>query len=180
MYGCHLSDGWHIGGAVIIDGKLYGGYKNRGTELGHVPFIANGERCACGSVGCLEMYASAAAMVKRYKKKYEEKHGTSLSDIDGEHIINLYKSEDEIAIASINENCSFLGHAVAGFINIFSPQKVIVGGGLTDAGEFYIDKIREVVKLYVMSDSVVNTIIERAVLGNKAGFMGAAGLCFVD
>ncbi len=175
-----LTVGTGIGGAVIIDGTLYGGYKNRGTELGHVPFIANGEPCACGSVGCLETYASAAAMVKRYQKMYEERHQSPCSDVDGEHIINLYKSGDEIATTAINENCSFLGHAVAGFINIFSPQKVIIGGGLTDAGEFYIDKIREGAKLYVMSDCAVNTTIERAVLGNKAGFMGAAGLCFVD
>ncbi|MDH6308917.1 glucokinase [Dysgonomonas sp. PFB1-18] len=175
-----LTVGTGIGGAVIINGKLYGGYQNRGTELGHFPFVANGEPCACGSVGCLETYASAAAMVKRYRKMYEEKHKSSSPDVDGEHIINLYKSGDDTAIAAINENCSFLGHAIAGFINIFSPQKVIVGGGLTDAGEFYIDKIREETKLYVMSDCAVNTTIERAVLGNKAGFMGAAGLCFVN
>lgn len=174
-----LTVGTGIGGAVIIDGKLYGGYKNRGTELGHVPFIANGEPCACGSVGCLETYASAAVMVKRYEKMYEERHQSPCADVDGEHIVSLYKSGDETAIAAIDENCSFLGHAVAGFINIFSPQKVIIGGGLTDAGEFYIDKIREAAKRYVMSDCAVNTVIERAVLGNKAGFMGAAGLCFV-
>ncbi|NDV79503.1 ROK family protein [Dysgonomonas sp. 511] len=173
-----LTVGTGIGGAVIIGGKLYGGYQNRGTELGHFPFVANGEPCACGSVGCLETYASAAAMVKRYRKMYEEKHKSSSPDVDGEHIINLYKSGDETAIAAIDENCNFLGHAIAGFINIFSPQKVIVGGGLTDAGEFYIDKIRDAAMCYVMSDCAVNTTIERAVLGNKAGFMGAVGLCF--
>ena len=173
-----LTVGTGIGGAVIIDGKLYGGYKNRGTELGHVPFIADGEPCACGSVGCLETYASASAMVKRYKKMYEAFHQSPCPDVDGEHIITHYKSGNELAIAAIDENCRFLGHAVAGFINIFSPQKVIIGGGLTDAGEFYIDKIKNSAMLYAMSDCLINTTIERAVLGNKAGFMGAAGLCF--
>jgi len=173
-----LTVGTGIGGTVIINGKLFGGYKNRGTELGHVPFIANGEPCACGSVGCLETYASAAAMVKRYSKMYEEQKNIPCPGVDGEYIINLYKSGDEIAKAAIDENCNFLGHAIAGFINIFSPEKVIVGGGLTDAGDFYIERIRENAKRYVMPDCAVNTSIERAVLGNKAGFMGAAGLCF--
>ncbi len=172
-----LTVGTGIGGALIIDGKLYGGYKNRGTELGHFPFIADGEPCACGSVGCLETYASAAAMVGRYKRMYKEKNHTECPDVDGEEIVRLYKNGDKLATAAIDENCRFLGHGIAGFINIFSPQKVVIGGGLADAGEFYLEKVREALKLYVMPDCALNTIIETAILGNNAGFMGAAGLC---
>ena len=61
-----ITVGTGIGGAVVIDGKLFGGYANRGTELGHVPLIANGEKCACGATGCLEHYASASALVRMF------------------------------------------------------------------------------------------------------------------
>ena len=64
-----LTVGTGIGGAVVIDGKLFNGYANRGTELGHVPLIANGEPCACGSVGCLEHYASTSALVRRFSQR---------------------------------------------------------------------------------------------------------------
>ena len=67
-----LTVGTGIGGAVVIDGKLFNGFANRGTELGHVPLIANGESCACGSVGCLEHYASTSALVRRFSKRIAE------------------------------------------------------------------------------------------------------------
>lgn len=171
-----LTIGTGIGGAIIIDNKLYGGYKNRGAELGHVPFIADGEDCACGSVGCLETYASAAAMVKRYKDRLIINGIPVDHNIDGEQIAKLYHEDDILAREVISENCNFLGHAIAGFINMFSPQKVIIGGGMADAGDFYIEKIRLAVKRYVIADCAVNTIIEKATLGNKAGYLGAAYL----
>lgn len=67
-----LTVGTGIGGAVVIDGKLFNGFANRGTELGHVPLIANGEPCACGSIGCLEHYASTSALVRRFNKRAAE------------------------------------------------------------------------------------------------------------
>lgn len=173
-----LTVGTGIGGSIIINGKLYGGYKNRGTELGHVPLIANGEPCACGSRGCLETYASASAMIERYKQTLLAKDMLINDDIDGEYIIKLYHQGDGIATTCVEENCYFLGHAIAGFINIFSPQKVIIGGGLADAGDFYIEKIKNYTNKYVMDDCAVNTSIEKASLGNKAGCLGAAGLVF--
>ncbi len=174
-----LTVGTGIGGAVVINGKLYGGYKNRGTELGHVPLIANGKPCACGSRGCLETYASASAMVERYKQILRDKEILKPDDnIDGEYIVKEYHRKDTTATVCIDENCSFLGHAIAGFINIFSPQKVVIGGGLADAGDFYIEKIRSYTDKYVMGDCSVNTSIEGASLGNRAGCLGAAGLVF--
>ncbi len=69
-----LTIGTGIGGAVIIDGKLFNGYANRGTELGHVPLIANGERCACGAIGCLEHYASTSALVRHFSTLAKERN----------------------------------------------------------------------------------------------------------
>ena len=174
-----LTIGPGIGGAVVIDGKLFNGFANRGTELGHVPLIANGEPCACGSVGCLEHYASTSALVRRFSKRASES-GISFpnEEINGELIVRLYKEGDKLATESLEEHCDFLGHGIAGFINIFSPQRIVIGGGLSEAGDFYIQKVSEKAHRYAMADCAVNTRIMAASLGNKAGSIGAASLVF--
>lgn len=174
-----LTVGTGIGGAVVIDGKLFNGFANRGTELGHVPLIANGEPCACGSIGCLEHYASTSALVRRFNKRAAEA-GRSFSgeEINGELIVRLYKEGDKLATECLDEQCDFLGHGIAGFINIFSPQRIVIGGGLSEAGDFYIQKVSERAHRYVMADCAVNTRIMAASLGNKAGSIGAASLVF--
>ena len=176
-----LTVGTGIGGAVVIDGKLFNGYANRGTELGHVPLIANGEPCACGSVGCLEHYASTSALVRRFSQRIIDA-GISYPDeeINGELIVRLYKQGDKIAQLSLEEHCDFLGHGIAGFINIFSPQKIVIGGGLSEAGDFYIQKVSEKARSYAIPDCAVNTQIIAAALGNKAGSIGAASLVFTQ
>lgn len=173
-----LTIGTGIGGALVINGKLYGGYSNRGAELGHFPLIADGEDCACGSVGCFEHYASATALIRNYTNLCKENGKEVPAELDGKVIVDLYHKGDENAIAVVNENCKYIGHAVAGFINIFSPQKVIIGGGLADAGQFYLELIKKSVNRYVMPDCAIHTSIELASLGNQAGCLGAAGLVF--
>ena len=162
-----------------IGGALFNGFANRGTELGHVPLIANGEPCACGSIGCLEHYASTSALVRRFSKRAAEA-GRSFSgeEINGELIVRLYKEGDKLATECLEEHCDFLGHGIAGFINIFSPQRIVIGGGLSEAGDFYIQKVSERAHRYVMADCAVNTRIMAASLGNKAGSIGAASLVF--
>ena len=174
-----LTVGTGIGGAVVIGGKLFNGFANRGTELGHVPLIANGEPCACGSVGCLEHYASTSALVRRFSKRAAEA-GISFpgEEINGELIVRLYKEGDKLATECLNEHCDFLGHGIAGFINIFSPQRIVIGGGLSEAGDFYIRKVSEQAHRYAIADCAVNTQIMAASLGNKAGSIGAASLVF--
>lgn len=174
-----ITVGTGIGGAVLIGGKLFSGFGNRGTELGHVPLIADGEKCACGSTGCLEHYASASALVRRFRHR-AEKAGWSFTsqEVNGELIVGLYEENDPLAIACMDEHCDFLGHGIGGFINIFSPQLVIVGGGLPESGEFYIRKVSESAFRYAMPGCAVNTRVVAAALGNRAGCMGAASLFF--
>lgn len=174
-----ITVGTGIGGAVIINGKLFNGFANRGTELGHVPLIANGELCACGSRGCLEHYASTAALIRRFKER-SQAAGIHYPDheVNGEFIVKLYQAGDPIACESFDEHCDFLGHGISGFINIFSPPQLIIGGGLSEAGDFYIRKVSEKAYAYAIPDCAVNTKIVAATLGNKAGSIGAASLIF--
>ncbi|MEG1587580.1 MAG: ROK family protein [Bacteroidales bacterium] len=174
-----ITVGTGIGGAVMINGKLFNGFANRGTELGHTPLFSDGKACACGSTGCLEAYASVTALVEDFTKaaraagcNYDEK------DINGKFIIDLYHQKDPIALESLNNHFYYLGRGLAGFINIFSPQQIIVGGGISEAGAFYIEQVRDQALKHAMTDCSVNTEIKAATLGNNAGCMGAAQLVF--
>ena len=165
--------GTGIGGAVVIDGKLFNGFDNRGTELGHVPFIANGKPCECGSVGCFEAYASTSALVESFSNRYK---GTE--EVDGRLIVKMYNEKNPLAVESLEQHCDYLGHGISGFINTFSPQRIIIGGGLSEAGAFYIEKVRGYAFRYAMEECAVNTEVISAQLGNKAGYIGAAAQVF--
>ncbi len=173
-----LTVGTGIGGAVIINGELFGGRNNRGTELGHIPLFVDGDKCGCGATGCLEEYASVTGLIKRHLKRIEGKEHSYPESIDGEVIMEFYANNDPYAIESVNEHCEFIGRGAAAFINIFSPEKVIIGGGISEAGEFYIEKIRKAAFGSAIDDCTNNVEIVAAKLGNKAGSMGAACLCF--
>lgn len=173
-----LTVGTGIGGAIVIDGKLFSGYANRGTELGHVPLIATGERCACGATGCLEHYASTAALVRRFTALANEQGLDFHAEINGELIVRLYHESFPLAIKCMNEHFYYLGRGIAGFINIFSPQRVVIGGGLSEAGDFYLEKVSDVAFEHALDTCAPNTQIIKACLGNKAGTIGAASLVF--
>lgn len=170
-----LTIGTGIGGGVLINGKLRGGYQNRGMELGHVVLIADGEQCPCGAHGCFEHYASTSALVRRYKERCA-KAGTPREDADGRAIVEAYHAGDSVAMESMEEHWRFVAQGVRSYINIFAPQRVVIGGGISEAGEFYFDKIRQYVASSVMDVCGSHSEIVAAKLGNRAGCLGAAGL----
>ncbi len=167
-----LTIGTGIGGAVIIDGALYGGYENRGTELGHVVVEHNGPDCNCGGKGCLEVYASTTALIKDYSLR----SGKAIKDLDGHYIIKKFKENEENAVLCLNDHTNYLGHGIASFINTFSPQKVVIGGGISDAGQFYIDLISKYAFGCMMPSCGHSTKLVGAQPGNNAGSLGAAAL----
>ncbi len=167
-----LTIGTGIGGAVIINGALYGGYKNRGTELGHIVIQHSGPDCNCGGKGCLELYASTTALIKQYS----EKSGMDIDDLSGHFIVEKYHENEPNAVFCLQEHTKYLGHGIASFINTFAPEKVVIGGGISDAGQFYIDLISKTAFKYMMPDCGNQTKIVKALLGNDAGSLGAATL----
>ena len=169
-----ITVGTGIGGAIVINGQLYGGYKNRGGELGHLTIQHDGIDCSCGGRGCLEAYASTSALIQQYA----DKTGQDVNKIDGRYIIQKFKENEPEAIACLKAHTDYLGHGIAGFINTFAPQKVVIGGGISEAGQFYIDMIKESAFKYAMPDCSTNTDIVAASLGNNAGCLGAASLVF--
>ncbi|SHF32289.1 glucokinase [Mariniphaga anaerophila] len=166
--------GTGIGGAVVIDGKLFSGFRNRGAELGHITINYKGVDCNCGGRGCLEAYASTEALIRQYIQKTGRKD----AGIDGHYIVQKYHERETAAVQCIHEHTRYLGHGVASMINIFAPEKVVIGGGISDAGSFYIDLIEQAAFEYAMPDCTPNTEVVAAGLGNQAGCLGAASLVF--
>ena len=169
-----LTVGTGIGGAIVANEKLYGGYKNRGAELGHVTIDHKGIECNCGGRGCLEAYASTSALIEQYAAL----KGTDTEGIDGHYIVEKFHAGEKEAVKCMEDHTDYLGHGIAGFINTFAPQKVIIGGGISEAGQFYIDMIKKSAFSYAMSDCAEFTDIVGATLGNNAGCLGAATLIF--
>jgi glucokinase len=175
-----ITVGTGIGGAVVIDGNLFGGYDNRGTELGHIPLFADGVSCSCGSIGCLEAYASTTALINMFDQKCQLA-GLSINEkLNGKLIIRLYLENHQIAVEALNKHFEYLGHGIAGLVNIFSPQRVIIGGGISESGDFYIAGVNDSFRKYVMPDCAINTTISAAALGNRAGMLGAAQWALIN
>lgn len=174
-----LTVGTGIGGALFLNGQLYGGYRNRGTELGHLIIHGqNGNQCTCGTSGCLEAHASVSALIALYQQLLEKNGREIPSRIDGKYIVERYKAQEKEAVLAMEDHFWNLSLGVASLINIFAPQKVIIGGGISESGDFYINHIREQVEKQVMKETSYFTTIELARLGNKAGCLGATALVF--
>lgn len=169
-----ITVGTGIGGGLIINGKLYGGYKNRGTELGHITIQHGGARCSCGSSGCFEAYASVAALIN----DYAELHGTDAEGITGKMIIDKYRANEAQAIEVMEKHFDYMATGIASFVNVFSPQKVVIGGGISESGDFYIEEIKRRVLEIAMPGTVQFTRIVAAKLGNQAGLLGCAARVF--
>ena len=190
-----LTIGTGVGGALILDGRLYGGYRNRGTELGHI-HVSGGERlCTCGARGCLEAQASVTALVEDYKglagQDLAGDGGLSVgagllggrevsagAAIDGKEIVRRYLAGEPAAVRAMQWHFDYLASGVASLINIFAPQKLIIGGGISESGHFYVTEVRERAIKLAMKETSEYTVIEAARLGNNAGFLGAAALVF--
>ncbi len=150
--------GTGIGGGVISDGNLLRGFNGNAAEVGHITVDYNGPRCNCGNYGCVEVYASATAMVRRTIEKMEkEKPDTSLKEaqkITTEEIFKAAKAGDKFASGMFKETGKFLGIGIVSMINVLNVEVVAIGGGLAGAGDLIFEPVREVV-------------LERGILGVK-------------
>lgn len=174
----YLTIGTGIGGGLILNKQPYTGFRNRGSELGHTPLVFQGRSCNCGSKGCLERYASLSALVTDYKELLRSQNLPIPEKLDAKLIAELYKENQKEAIEALDRHCDYLGYGIAGFVNTFSPQRVIIGGALSEYTEFYAEKIDKNVRKYAMNDSMVNTEIVTGQLGPLVGCLGAANLVF--
>ena len=177
-----LTLGTGIGGGVITHGVLLRGAQGSGGELGHVTVQATGPRCACGNRGCLEALASGTAIGRRGREVAVEYPGSALGRLAikrkvlGEDVTELARRGDELALAVLDEAGRWLGIGLAGFVNIFNPEVIAVGGGAMEAGELILESAREEVHLRARPPSRDLVEVKEASLGPESGVLGAAAL----
>lgn len=177
--------GTGVGGGVVIDGKIYEGCNYAGAELGHTVIMMNGEPCTCGRSGCWEVYASATALVRQTKHAMEfhprskmwELVGGDSNKVNGLTAFDGMRAGDTVAAAVVDQYIEYLACGVINVINIFQPDIVCIGGGISHEGETLLVPLREKVALERYSKFCERqTEIVAAVLGNDAGVIGAACL----
>lgn len=162
-----------VGGGIIIDGKIVGGDHGCGGEIGHIPVMAPSERvCGCGNVNCLECYASAAGIIKN-ANELAEKAGEERRFTKGEEIFEEVKQGGATATAARDMTVDYLARALAGIMATVDPSEVIVGGGLSGAGDLLMVPLAERLDRYVFPPMRGCYTLRRATLGNEASILGA-------
>ncbi len=178
-----ITIGTGIGGGIIIDGKIYSGSNFYGAEMGHVVMIMNGEECNCGRKGCMERYCSATALISQTKKAMQNSKNSLMwqecnNDIDavnGRTAFDAMKKGDETATKVVKEYIDYLACGCTNFINIFQPDVLLIGGGVSKEGEYLLKPLREIISRDSFDKNPEKaTKILPALLGNDAGIIGAA------
>lgn len=171
--------GTGVGGGIIIDGKIVAGAHGAGGEIGHACVEPDEpETCNCGNHGCLEQMASATGIVrlaKRYLASYQGETVLNPEHISAKSVYDALKNGDKAATAIVEEVSEYLGNALAVFACVADPEVIVIGGGVSKAGQILIDYVKK----YYRRDAFLSckeTPIVLAELGNDAGIYGAAKL----
>ena len=169
-----------IGLGILIDGKLYYGKSGFSGEFGHIPFFDNEILCHCGKKGCLETEASGLSLIRKFKEKIEQgftssamKKKKDVSEITLLDIIAAAKNEDMLCIEILAEIGEKIGKGIALLINIFNPELLILGGTLSETGDYLRLPIQSAVNKYSLSLVNNDTQLKTSKLGEKTGVLGA-------
>jgi len=176
--------GTGIGSGLVIDGRIYLGVTETAPEMGHHIIVADGPRCGCGRYGCLEALCQRDAIVNRATRKAHMGRATSLlakSSHDLRYVTPAMISEaagegDAISIETLEETGYYLGIGVANAINILNPDKVVIGGGIAQAGDLLFDPIRRTVEVNALYAPLQAVEVVAAQLGDDAGVLGGAAM----
>ena len=174
---------WGLGMGMISDGKLSYGKSGFSGEIGHFPFLDNDQICHCGKTGCLETGASGSAIHRIFMEKLNDGRASLLSDkyVEGKEItlddiLNAVNEEDMLAIEVVEEIGTTLGKAIAGLINIFNPELVVIGGPVAKVKEYLLLPIKSAIQKHSLNMVNKDTTIKFSKLGEKAGPIGACML----
>ena len=171
-----------IGGGIIIDGEVYAGSTGTAGELGHMVIDDNGPLCHCGNTGCWEILASGTALAAEARRIIErgaetailEHAGGNINNVNAEAIHAAALAGDELANRLIARNAYYLGVGLANLINIFNPEVIVIGGGLSNIGDMLLLPAYEEAGRRAFKQSYQATRFARAELGRNSGVIGAA------
>ncbi len=170
-----------LGGGVIADGKVVHGRKGFAGHIGHMGIVANGERCGCGNRGCWEAYASATNFTRRAVRRAAEHTssvlGRNSAVIDARTVLAAAKAGDVLAQELVDEQSIYLGTGITSLLHLFSPDVVVMGGGLSNG----FDQLHAGIMAHVQGNAMPafrQVPVVRAALGDNSGLIGAAMMVF--
>lgn len=176
-----LTLGTGIGGGLVLDGHLYRGAGGGAAELGHIVVCRDGLQCACGSRGCLEMYASGQAL-ERYARARAGLGEEDVDDmlahlceqgcLDGRAVSELARQGHPGALAAVGEMAVWLGAGLVSVANIFNPQVIVVGGGASNLGDLILEPAARIMREAALRPNGEQAQVVRATLGDMAGLVG--------
>jgi glucokinase len=163
-----LTLGTGVGGGVVIDGRIFRGATGLGAELGHITIDPNGPDCpgSCPNRGCLEALASGTALEREASAKAGER-------VKGKEVVERARGGDAEALELLQEIGRWLGIGIATYSNVFEPEHFVIGGGLSAAGDLFLDRAREEAAARALPASFQRVRVSLAKAGNDAGVIGA-------
>ncbi len=174
-----------IGGGAVIDGRLMRGANGNAAELGHIPLTMDGPRCGCGNQGCWEVYASGTAIARRTREALAAGRSSSITSFAGSieqvtthHLFQALTQKDPLAIEIWDASIDYLGRGLGAVINTFNPDVIVVGGGVTAAGDVLFGPLRARAQHYAFPRLAAACTIVPAALGGNVGVVGAAACAF--
>lgn len=179
----YINIGWGLGMGMIMGGELYYGKSGFSGEFGHYPTFDNEKLCHCGKKGCLETEASGMYIYRTFIERLKSGHTSILSkkfkegeELSLNDIIQAALQDDILAIELIEEVGTTLGKSMAGLINIFNPELVVIGGAMAEAGDYLLLPLRSSIKKYSLNLVSSDSKLKLSKLGDKAGIIGASML----
>ncbi len=179
--------GTGVGGGIIVDGEIFHGHSDAAGELGHMTIIPDGPRCGCGNHGCVEALVSGTAIARMAREALAkitqsmlyELCGKIPNEVTAKMVFQAARKGDQLALEIVTQTGQYLGIAIANTINLLNPELIIIGGGVSGAGELLLRPARAEVKRRALKDSLACVKIVAAQLGDQAGVIGAAGIAIL-
>jgi len=171
-----------VGSSIFINGQIYRGSRGTAGELGHTTIDKNGPRCMCGNRGCLETLISGPSITRRAKESLEEgvvsliskMVNDDLTKITPEIVAQAARKGDKLAFNIMEKTGEYLGIGIANAINLFNPELVIIGAGISGAGDLFLDTLKRTVKARALHTASTSVEIKLSELGDTTAALGAA------
>ncbi len=180
-----INVGFGIGAGIVLNKKLFYGTDGMAGEFGHIPVCGDGlEKCTCGKNTCLTAYASGEAIAKRAVRKIKSGKKSKLVDlcegnfqaIDAKMVAEAYSMNDSVAIETFRESTEYLGSSIAGLVNVFNPQAIFIGGGVSLNGPAFWNNMEKSVNSHVFNHRSTKLNLLPATYLDKAAIYGSVGL----
>ena len=174
----YLSVSTGIGGGSVTDGKLLHGHKGMAAHIGHIRLAQQGPECNCGAIGCFEAVAAGTALRKFAMSAAEDGASVFLEkvskagSIEAKHVFDGARAGDSYCRKLINQEATYLGQGITAAIHMYSPERVIIGGGLSNGFDLLDEGIHKIIQRDAMP-AFKHVLVHPAALGGDSGLWGA-------